>query len=559
MSTLILPSQYTHQAREKVEVDYSNPLAKDLIAAYNLTSFGSRYIKDSSAFGVYNGRKSSVGKYPYTLHGYFNNGTSEVPVVYSSEGQVLDFNGTSSRRAASSAFPTTAAGGVVRTYITRVYLRDTTAKQIILGHFNSGLTPLHLYGSGLYVESGTLYGVGAFNNSKIITAPAPSTDAWVTLALVTGVTDGRIYIDGQQVASGDLVSTGVAYAFAIGCSGSTAYDAGGGAAFLNGMVGATLVYSRALVESEIQRLSTNPYQVLRSEKKPWLDVVASGGDGSGSGDIASIALTTPTGASTGSAIAAGDIAVISLSSVLGSASADSSGNASGNIAQIDIIVPIGASSGDASVSAGLIAITLSSPSGTATGGTGVSASGSFVSVTFSSPTAAASGIATASGSIFTTTLSAPQGNASSGSSATGSGSIAQTTLSVLSGIGSGDVNISGGIADSTLTSVSGIANAEANAFGSVPNVSLSIVSGGASSLDSIIASGSIANTQLVAVTGYVYASSTVTSNIDSIVFTAPNGNAIGTGGASSVRVISIKLQKQNRTINVSKQDRTIIL
>jgi len=40
---------------------------------------------------------------------------------------------------------------------------------------------------------------------------------------------------------------------------------------------------------------------------------------------------------------------------------------------------------------------------------------------------------------------------------------------------------------------------------------------------------------------------------------APNGNAIGTGGASSVRVISIKLQKQNRTINVSKQDRTIIL
>ena len=110
-------------------------------------------------------------------------------------------------------------------------------------------------------------------------------------------------------------------------------------------------------------------------------------------------------------------------------------------------------------------------------------------------------------------MSAPQGNASSGSSATGSGSIAQTTLSALSGVGSGYSNVSGGIA----------------------------------------------NTQIVAVTGYVYTNSNVTSNIDIVVFTAPNGNAIGTGGASSVKVISIKLQKQNRTIDVSKQDRTIIL
>jgi len=553
MSTLILPSQYTHQAREKVEVDYSNPLAIDLVAAYNLTSFGSRYIKDSSTFGVYDGRKSSVGKYPYTLHGYFNNGTTEVPLAYTSEGQVLDFNGTSSRRAVSSAFPAPTVSGVARTYITRVYLRDTTAKQIILGHFNSGLTPLHLYGSGLYVESGTLYGVGAFNNSKIITATAPSTDAWVTLALVTGVTDGRIYIDGQLVASGDLVSTGVAYLFAIGCSGASAYATGGGAAFLNGMVGATLVYSRALVESEIQRLSTNPYQVLRSEKKLWLDVAASGGDGSGNGDIASIALTIPTGASTGSANATGDIAVISLSSVLGSASADSSGNASGNVAQIDIIVPIGASSGDASVSAGLIAITLSSPSAVAAGDS--EASGSIANIVLSSVAANAAGGGDASGSIFTCTLSAPQGSASSGASAAGSGDITQVTLAAITGSASAWASASGGITAATLSAPTGNATVDATAFGSISLVSLSTVLGSASGAGAIVATGSIAGVQLGIVNASVQSDSVVSSSIDSVALVAPTGTA--STALTIVPRIIINLQAQQRYIKTKSDFRTI--
>ena len=274
MSTVILPSRHTTQARGQVEIDNSNPLAKDLIAAYNLTSYQSGYLKDSSGLGQYNGGRSSVGKFPYTLHGYYVDGSSEVPLLFTPEGQVFDFNGTNSRRAVSSAFPATSTSGALRTYITRVYLRDTTTKQIILGHFNSGLSPLHLYGSGLYVNSGTLYGVGASNDSKAITASAPSTNQWVTIALVAGTTDGRMYINGQLVASGDLNSSGVSYLFGIGCDGQNAYGTGGGSAFLNGMVGATLIYQRALSESEIQRLSSNPYQIIKSKRRLFVDAIA---------------------------------------------------------------------------------------------------------------------------------------------------------------------------------------------------------------------------------------------------------------------------------------------
>ena len=76
MSTVILPSRHTTQARGQVEIDYSHPLAKDLLAAYNLTTFKSRTLKDSTSVGVYDGRKSSVGKNPYTLHGYYLTGAS---------------------------------------------------------------------------------------------------------------------------------------------------------------------------------------------------------------------------------------------------------------------------------------------------------------------------------------------------------------------------------------------------------------------------------------------------------------------------------------------------
>jgi hypothetical protein len=554
MSTLILPSQYTHQAREKVEVDYSNPLAKDLIAAYNLTSFGSRYIKDSSAFGAYDGRKSSVGKYPYTLHGYFINGTTEVPLAYTSEGQVLDFNGTSSRRATSSAFPTPAAGGVVRTYITRVYLRDTTAKQIILGHFNSVLTPLHLYGSGLYVESGTLYGVGAYNNSKIITATAPSIDAWVTLALVTGVADGRIYIDGQLVASGDLVSTGVDYSFAIGCSRDAVYETGG-AAFLNGMVGATLVYSRALVESEIQTLSTNPYQVLRSGENIWLDVVASGGDGLGSGDIASVALTTPTGTSSGSGNSSGNVGSVQLGNVSGSASAGTGGNASGSISQINIEAPVGASSGYANISSSVATATLSSPSGVASGGSEAQGSGSVATISLSVIAGNVSVDGFISGSISDCILLAPQGNASSGSSATGSGSIAQVNLTAATGSASAWASASGNLTVISLSAPTGNATVDATAYGSISLVSLSTVLGSASGTGAIVATGSIANVQLGIVNASVQSDSVVSSSIDSVALVAPTGTA--STALTIVPRIIINLQAQQRYIKTKLDTRTI--
>ena len=275
MSTVILPSRHTTQARGPVEIDYSHPLAKDLLAAYNLTTFKSRTLKDSTSVGVYDGRKSSVGKNPYTLHGYYLAGTSEVAVDYTSFGQYFNFNGTNTSRAfTSSVIGTT--GSAVRTYIIKVLLRNTTNRQFIVGHVNGNLSPVYSYGSGMYVESGVLYGIGANNNSKHVSATAPATGEWVWLTLVTGVADGRMYINGEEVASGDLASTGVTYPFAIGCDGQNANSTGGGTGFLDGCVAETLVFTRALNQSEIKQLISNPYQVLKAKKRLWLDVVSSG-------------------------------------------------------------------------------------------------------------------------------------------------------------------------------------------------------------------------------------------------------------------------------------------
>jgi hypothetical protein len=275
MSTVILPSRHTTQARGWVEINYSHPLAKDLLAAYNLTTFKSRTLKDVTNTGVYDGRKSSVGKNPYTLHGYYIAGTSEVAVDYTSFGQYFNFNGTNTSRAFTSSLTGT-TGSAVRTYLIKVLLRNTTNRQFIVGHVNGGLSPVYSYGSGMYVESGVLYGIGANNNSKHVSATAPATGEWVWLTLVTGVADGRMYINGEEVASGDLASTGMSYQFAIGCDSQNVNTAGGGTGYLDGCVAETLVFTRALNQSEIKQLISNPYQVLKAKKRLWLDVVSSG-------------------------------------------------------------------------------------------------------------------------------------------------------------------------------------------------------------------------------------------------------------------------------------------
>ena len=275
MSTVILPSRHTTQARGQVEIDYSHPLAKDLLAAYNLTTFKSRTLKDVINTGVYDGRKSSVGKNPYTLHGYYTAGTSEVAVDYTSFGQYFNFNGTNTSRAFTSSLTGT-TGSAVRTYLIKVLLRNTTNRQFIVGHVNGNLSPVYSYGSGMYVESGVLYGIGANSNSKYVSATAPATGEWVWLALVAGVADGRMYINGEEVASGDLASTGVSYPFAIGCDGQNVNSSGGGTGFLDGCVAETFVFTRALNQSEIKQLISNPYQVLKAKKRLWLDVVSSG-------------------------------------------------------------------------------------------------------------------------------------------------------------------------------------------------------------------------------------------------------------------------------------------
>lgn len=274
MAALILPHRYRSQARGLVEVDYSHPLAAGLVSAYNMTSAPLRTSADTT--GRYNGRKSSAGKNPYTLHGFQNDGTTEAGLVYCSEGAVWDFGGTYATKAYNTKHPNAWSGAV--TFVIRVLLRSNTADQCLIGHFNDGVTPDYLYGCGLYVTGGTLYAVGANNNSRVLSTTAPNTGEWVTLACVTNTADGKLAIDGQVVATGTLAGALSSYVFAIGCAGHTAGGATSGTAFLDGLVGPALVFNRALSDAELRSISENPYQILRpANDRLWLDVIAGGG------------------------------------------------------------------------------------------------------------------------------------------------------------------------------------------------------------------------------------------------------------------------------------------
>lgn len=289
MSAVILPTRYKRQATGLVKVDYSNPLAAGLVSAYNMTSAPLR-IGNQDATGKYNGRKSSAGRQPYTLHGYNNDGSTDAGLVYTDEGAAWEFGGTYATKAYNQKHPNAWSGAV--TFIIRVLLHSNTADQCIIGHFNDSLTPDYLYGCGIYITGGTLYGVGANNNSRVISATAPDTGKWVTLACVTNTTDGRLYIDGQLVASGTLAGALSSYVFAIGCSGHTAAGETSGTAFLDGLVGPALTFSRALSDAEIRALSENPYQILQAANAPlWLDVVAGGSGTSLTPGAGSLALT----------------------------------------------------------------------------------------------------------------------------------------------------------------------------------------------------------------------------------------------------------------------------
>jgi len=308
MAALILPHRYRAQARGLVEVDYSHPLAAGLVSAYNMTSAPLRTSTDAT--GRYDGRKSSAGKNPYTLHGYNNAGTTEAGHVYCAEGAVWDFDGTYATKAYNTKHPKSWVGAV--TFVIRVLLRSNTANQCLIGNFNDSVNPDYLYGAGLYITGGALYAVGANNNSKVLSVAAPDVDVWITLACVTNTADGKLAINGQVVASGDLSGAWSPYYFAIGCAGHTAAGATTGAAFLDGLVGPALVFNRALSDAELRSISENPYQILRpANDRLWLDVVAGGGGVSGTlaasdvADTASLAGTISAPSATGT-LAASD-------------------------------------------------------------------------------------------------------------------------------------------------------------------------------------------------------------------------------------------------------------
>ena len=391
MAALILPHRYRSQARGPVVVDYSNPICAGLVSAYNMTSATLRTSADST--GQYNGRKSSAGKNPYTLHGYQNDGATEARLTYCAEGAVWDFDGTYATKAYNALHPKNWTGAV--TFVIRVLLRSNTANQCLIGHFNDGLTPDYLYGCGLYVTGGTLYGVGANNNSQTVSTTAPNVGEWATIVCVANTTNGKLAVNGQIAATGNLSGASSGYDFAIGCSGHTAAGSTTGASFLNGLVGPALVFNRALSDAEIKSFSANPYQVLKpASNRLWLDVVAAGGStASPSGVSTTASIGTATGSGAANTSPAGVAATVSI----GTATASGGSTATATPSGVSAATSLGtaAATGAATTTPNGVNAPVSTGTAAATGSANATPAGGSATTSLGTAAASVSGAGTA--------------------------------------------------------------------------------------------------------------------------------------------------------------------
>lgn len=245
-----------------------------------------------------------------------------------------------------------------------------------------------------------------------------------------------------------------------------------------------------------------------------------------------------------SASASGGLATITLSGPAGAASGTISATATGALATITVSGLAGSAAQGAS---GLLpTIALSAPAGTATGTSNASATGALATITMISLTGTAA--ATAGGTLPAIVMTAPDGIAtfspagilpfvlmttatgSATGGATRSGALGTASLSAPAGSGTGGATCTGGLSTVTLSSVSGSATAGTNAGGLLGTMPISSAIGSATG--SAPASGALATITVSTATGSATGSALPSSALSTVTLSGLGGAAIGSAPAS---------------------------
>ena len=203
---------------------------------------------------------------------------------------------------------------------------------------------------------------------------------------------------------------------------------------VDGRSAITLLWKRALSADELKSIRENPWQIFAPRSSRRL-ISAGGGsvNANASGALSVLSVAAPTASASGSAFATGALAAITIYAPTATASAGGSAAASGSFAALSIspATATATATTSATASGSFATISLSAPTATATGTTagGANATGTPAQITISHAAAIAIGSAVASGGYQSIGITAPTGSASVGNgNATASGTWAAISI-----------------------------------------------------------------------------------------------------------------------------------
>lgn len=271
----------------------------------------------------------------------------------------------------------------------------------------------------------------------------------------------------------------------------------------DGMIGPILRFDGILTAADHRQLDLDPLIVFEAIDEIEFYQAASSVNGSSSGNLSTLSLTSPTGSSTGNAsiiCPLTDTLDLTLPTISGTGGA----TCSGSLDEIDLIAPTGtaAVTGDAVASGSFSSLTFTAVTGNASGGANIL--GYFSDeLDFTPATGSAFSSISVTGNISELTLTAPTGEALNGVAA--SGDLSSLSLSNVFGDGVGSGNSAGDFSELFFASILGTSTGSAAGFGNTSFLSLTPPLGSAIGINQHDANAS--------------------GNLSTLLLSAPNGHA----------------------------------
>jgi hypothetical protein len=200
-----------------------------------------------------------TGNMVYDLSGYGNHGTltnmdPATDWVGGKHGWALDLDG--SNDAISIQGSVAYISLIDRTSTIEIWMKLATTSQdsVIAGQFSGDTIYKNSYGTGFRYDNGDVVLMSESDNNKsALTVALTDTSAWHHLAGIVRTTQGKLYLDGELVDSGDL-NGGYVYPFNIGAGLYL-----GNLLNYSGFMGLVRVWHSALSAEEVAWLYREPY------------------------------------------------------------------------------------------------------------------------------------------------------------------------------------------------------------------------------------------------------------------------------------------------------------